>query len=577
MTRLAIVQKEYCNPLKCDYLCIKLCPINRGGAECIKKTEKVAVDESLCNGCGICSNRCQFKAIHIINLPQQLEKHIHRFQPNGFALYHLPTPQKGKVVGILGKNGIGKTTAVKILAGLIKPNLGKDASYEEVIKFFKGSELQKYFEKLKNNEIKVSYKPQRVDEIPKQVKGRVKDLLKKVDEKNGLNNIVKELEIENILNHNVENLSGGELQLVAVAASVLKKADIIIFDEPSSYLDIKQRLKLANFIKSLANTNTSIIVIEHDLIILDYMTDLIHFMYGKESCYGIVSQPKASKSGINTYLEGYAKEENIRFRDKSIKFLLKVHEKLKKEITLAEWPSFSKKLDSFLLEVNQSKINKEEVIGIIGRNAIGKTTFAKILSGLLKPDKNELNLNLKISYKPQYLESSNELVSVVLRNALSKYNNELIQPLELEKLLLRKLNELSGGELQRVAIALCLSQDADLILMDEPSAFLDVEQRLALSKIISNIIIQKNISALIIDHDLLFIDYLSDKLMVFDGIPAKHGIVKGVFSMEEGMNKLLKELNITLRHDQETNRPRINKIDSVKDREQKNSNKYYYT
>ena len=127
-----------------------------------------------------------------------------------------------------------------------------------------------------------------------------------------------------------------------------------------------------------------------------------------------------------------------------------------------------------------------------------------------------------------------------------------------------------------MAIALCLGKDADLFLLDEPSAYLDIEQRLIISKVIRDFMELQDKSALIVDHDLLFLSYLSDKLMVFDGVPAKTGIVKGPFEMEEGMNMFLEKLNITLRRDKESLMPRVNKLDSRLDREQKEKGKYYY-
>jgi ATP-binding cassette subfamily E protein 1 len=144
-------------------------------------------------------------------------------------------------------------------------------------------------------------------------------------------------------------------------------------------------------------------------------------------------------------------------------------------------------------------------------------------------------------------------------------------------LLDRKLSELSGGELQRVAIALCLSKEADLFLLDEPSAYLDVEQRLVVAKVINDFMMKRGASALVVDHDLLFIDYLSNKLIVFDGVPATDGNVNGPFSMEKGMNLFLNDLDITLRRDKDSKRPRINKPNSVMDREQRSKNQLYYT
>jgi len=580
MTRICIVKKEKCNPKACgNYLCIRVCPVNRKGDECIIKTPdgKVGINEELCIGCSICPKKCPFEALDIVNLPEALTKEpIHRYSENGFALYSLPVPIFGKVVGIIGKNGIGKSTALKILAGIEKPNLGnpgKEASYDALIDYFKGSEAQGFFERVKKGKIKLSYKPQQVDLIPKQYKGTVKELLKKVDERKELNKIAELLELKDFLDHDISKISGGELQRVAIAACVMKKADVYFFDEPTSYLDVKQRLKISSFIRSLANERTGIMVVEHDLIILDYMADLIHMMYGKPSVYGVVSQPKAAKAGINTYLSGFLKEENVRFRDHAIKFEARPPIDIKRLHLLTEWSAFKQKLGSFELEADTGNIYKNDILGILGENGIGKTTFVRILAGEIKG--HELS-GLKISYKPQYLEPNDELVLNFLQEAIMKYEVQLVRPLELKELFMRKLSELSGGELQRVMIAKCLSQESDIILMDEPSAYLDVEQRLKLGKVVRDILNITGRSALIVDHDILFIDTISDRLVVFEGKPAVHGIVKGPFFMEEGMNKFLENINLSFRRDSESCRPRINKPDSVKDREQKASGKLYY-
>lgn len=586
MTRIAIIQKEKCNPIGCgNHLCIRVCPINRTGQECIIKGDdnKPKISEELCTGCGICPQRCPYDAISIINLPEELtEKPIHQYGENGFHLYNLPTPIFGKVVGILGKNGIGKSTAIKILAGVLEPNLGdiekKKVDYKELIEFFKGTEAQKFFEKVRDKEIRISYKLQQVDLIPKLRKGKVRALLKKVDEKKQLEKIAKELEIYNILDNDVSKISGGELQRVAIAAAVLKKANLYIFDEPTSYLDIKQRIKISKFIRTLADENTAVIVVEHDLIILDYMTDLVHLMYGKEGCYGIVSQPKTTKAGINVYLSGYLKEENIRFRDKKIKFLEKPPLKKKNADVLVSWSNIKKKLGKFKLDAKEGVVSKKEVIGVLGENGIGKTSFVRILAGDIKADKGKISEKIKVSYKPQYLKpDSDEIVMNVLKDAIKKHTNEVINPLDIKPLFMKKINELSGGELQRVSIALCLGKEAKLYLLDEPSAYLDVEQRLVISKVIRDVMEHRGTSALVVDHDLLFIDYLSQDLIVFNGIPAKEGKVNGPYSMEEGMTAFLKDLGITFRRDEESKRPRANKEGSVKDREQKKKDKYFYS
>jgi len=581
MKRIAVVDNEKLKDKQKNLYIQSLCPVNRSGKECISvaKDGFLSIDEATCIGCGICPKAAP-DAIKIVNLPEILDKKpIHRYGENKFALYSLPTPIFDKVVGVLGINGIGKSSAISILGGLLKPNFGdlkKKADFKEIINFFKGTETQLFFEKVEKKEIKVSYKPQHVDLIPKSKKGKVRSLLKKIDEKNKLDEIAKELEIEDILDNNIEKISGGELQRVAIAATVLKKANLYIFDEPTSYLDIKQRINVSKFIRNLSNENTSVMVVEHDLIIFDYMSDLAHIMYGSENVYGSVSGLKPVKNSINVYLGGYLKEENIRFRDKKVKFEARKPFSKKKGEELISWSGLGKKLGKFLLETESGSINKGEVIGVLGENGIGKTTFVKILANVIKKDKGQLSSNVKVSYKPQYLESSDELVMVVLQDAIKKYTNQVINPLNLKSLFEKKLNELSGGELQKVAIAYCLGNDSDLFLLDEPSAYLDIEQRLIVSKVIRDFAELQNKSALVVDHDLLFLDYLSDKLMVFDGMPAKNGIVKGPFAMEEGMNIFLEKLQITLRRDKENLMARVNKLDSKLDREQKGKGKFYY-
>jgi ATP-binding cassette subfamily E protein 1 len=583
MTRIAVIQKGRCNPIGCGDLCIKLCPVNRTGAECItKEQEKAKIDESLCTGCGICSNRCPNEAISIINLPADLDKPpIHKYGENGFHLFNLPIPIFGKVVGIVGRNGIGKSTCLKILSGLTQPNLGnlkREATSQELINYFKGSEAHNFFAKAKNGEIKVSYKPQQVDLIPKTHKGTVLELLKKVDDMKQLEKMAAELEIDKILDHEIQNISGGELQRVAIAAAALKKANVYFFDEPTSYLDIKQRIKTAQFIRSKASENTAVIVVEHDLIILDYMTDLVHLMYGKPGAYGIVSMPKSTKAGINTYLSGYLRDENVRFRDSAISFTEKPPIKSQKKEWLTRWGNIKKTLGTFKIEAKDGGLHRNEVTGVLGANGIGKTSFVKMLAKVIEPDSGEIEENIRVSYKPQYLSGdSDEIVATVLQEAMQKYDVQLIRPLELKHLMMSKLNQLSGGELQRVSIALCLSQEADLYLLDEPSAYLDVEQRLIVSRVIQQMVEQQQRSSLVVDHDLLFLDYLSENLLCFDGIPAEHGVAQGPFRMEDGMNKFLSNLNISMRRDTESHRPRVNKLGSQKDQEQKRENKLYYT
>ncbi len=579
MTRIAVVERDKCNQERCGgLLCAKVCPINKAGQDCVYEGDdhKARIDEVLCIGCNICVKKCPTDAISIINLPEMLdEEPVHRYGDNMFALYNLPIPSFGKVVGILGRNGIGKSTAVKILAGQLKPNFGKmgnEAGVDDLIKRFKGSEAQGYFEKLKAGLIKIAYKPQMVDQIPQQFRGTIRELLDRANQRDAtwLAKVVDALELTHLLERDIGVVSGGELQRAAIAATVLKDANVYFFDEPTSYLDIKQRMKVAQFLKSLATPETAVVVIEHDLIILDYLTELVHITYGAENVYGIVSQPKSSKAGINTYLDGYLRDENVRFRDHKIVFNSKPPFEAIRDLQLTTWEPLDVRRGSFHLKAGPGDIYRHDIIGILGENGIGKTTFLKEIA------ERNADGQLRIAVKPQYLAAVDKPVSEVLAMAL-QYEMQLMVPLDLHSLLERNLSELSGGQLQRVMIAATLSEEADLYLFDEPSAYLDVEQRLIMSKVMREMMEAKGKAALVIDHDLLFLDYLSQKLVVFDGQPGVSGIVHGPLTMEEGMNLFLADLKVTFRRDEENGRPRANKLSSQMDREQKSSGKLYYT
>jgi ATP-binding cassette subfamily E protein 1 len=220
--------------------------------------------------------------------------------------------------------------------------------------------------------------------------------------------------------------------------------------------------------------------------------------------------------------------------------------------------------------------------GSLGPNGIGKSTYIKLLAGVEEPTDGLLQLKLKVSYKPQYLKADTDLsVEGFLRRInrefdSSYYQSEFVKPMGIEKLLDQSMEELSGGELQRVAIVGCLSRDADLYLLDEPSAHLDVEQRMMAAKVMRRFAESAERSVLVVDHDIYLIDLLSEKLMVFDGEEGKRGVAHPPVDMREGMNRFLKGIGITFRRDEDTRRPRVNKPGSRLDRYQRETGEHYY-
>jgi ATP-binding cassette subfamily E protein 1 len=571
--RLAIIKKEKCKPLLCAKEYMKCCPVNKKGQECITVNEKARIDEKLCVGCAICTKRCPFGAIDIINLPSIKEENlVNRFGQNGFALYGLPLPKHGSVLGLLGRNGIGKSTAVEILAGKLKPNFGKKEQEITPSEFFKGTEMGKYFDSLSSN-VSIAYKPQNLSFLSVNLK--VIDLLKQRADDKKIQELAKELEAEHLLDKNLDKLSGGELQKIAILTSCLKEADIYFFDEPLAYLDIVERLRISEFIRKIAEGKT-VIVIEHDLLILDYLTEYLNIFYGVQGAFGLVSGVKSSASGVNTYLDGFIKDENLRIRDTALSFNFTKNQTISGR-QISQWPAFTKKFDKFSLSVSAGAIKENHVVGILGKNGTGKTSFVKCLAGLeeviVDGKKQKLDLDLKISHKPQYLFTDSEefVRDIVFKEKISKNVASLFN---LENLHHKQIKTLSGGELQRFSIARCLAKDADIYLVDEPSAYLDVEERISCAKAIKEVMVQTGKTAFEVDHDLLLMSYLADSVILFSGNPGIEGHSSEVYSFEKGISELLKQLDITLRKDKETGRPRINKKGSVLDREQKESGHY---
>jgi ATP-binding cassette subfamily E protein 1 len=602
---IAVVDLDRCQPDRCNYECVNFCPPNRTGKDCIVTRadhfgedgeyagdpDQVWISEEICLGesCGICVEKCPFDAIEIINLPQELdEEPVHRYGENAFALYGLPVPESGGVTGLLGPNGIGKTTAVRALAGEMVPNLGAfgtEPDWEAVLDRFRGTELQPYVKRLRDGEISVARKPQYVDRIPDRFDGETRELLARTDERDVLDELADRLSIRPVLDQSIDSLSGGELQRVALAATLARDADFYFLDEVTPYLDIGQRVAAARLVRELAGDGErSVMVVEHDLAVLDLLADTLHVGYGRPGAFGVITDPKSTRNGINEYLGGYLDNENMRIRREAITFEEHAPRESVVGSPLVEYPDLHKSYGpgEFELDVEGGTIHRGEVLGVVGPNGIGKSTLAKLFAGELDPDEGELDVHLDIAYKPQYVEVDQPmrvdafLSSITNDFGTSLWNTEIADPLQLDRVMEQQLTDLSGGERQRVAVAATLSEDADLYLLDEPSAHLDVEQRVRTTTAIRRYAENHDATAMVIDHDIYMVDLLADRLLVFDGEPAEYGHAAPPQAMRAGMNDFLADLDVTFRRDARTGRPRINKPGSQLDREQKREGEYYY-
>ena len=587
--RVAVLLEERCKPNSNAFAYLKkysqMCE-----RECIQvEGSKCKILETACPVCFTRAKHCPDGAVKIINLPEELDTDLtHSYGENAFRLFRLPSPKQEQIVGILGPNGIGKSTAINLLSGTFRPNLGdwsnSSPDWDEVISTFPRGELRDYLGMVSTGEISIAVKPQYIDKLPRIFDGEVRELLARVDDRGEMENYTQLMGITHILDRKLGDLSGGELQRVAICATLLKEADVYFFDEPSSYLDIYERMRMVGVVRGLAEKGKRVLVVEHDLAILDVLCDLIHVIYGERSAYGIFTPPRSTRTAINAYLDGFLPEENVRIRDKPIQFLRGRNRGEEVGTPILKWGDIEKTLGDFRLTTGKGEVKSAEVVGVVGPNATGKTTLVKIIAGEMDPDQGWCTMDAKVSYKPQHVRADFEgTVQEWLDTEIGgkwrsgEFHTQVTRALQVDKMVDLHATKLSGGELQAVSIAICLGKEADLYLFDEPSAHLDANARMEAAKAIRRTMESNEKAAMVIDHDTYFLDIVSDSVLVFQGEGGDHGKAVGPLSLRKGMNLFLSDADVTFRRDIESHRPRINKPSSRKDREQKSSGEYFYS
>ena len=348
-------------------------------------------------------------------------------------------------------------------------------------------------------------KIQYVDQIPRHLRGQVQKLLEARNERGVMEEVCTALELNHLMSRDLDQLSGGELQRFAIAMTTISKGDVYMYDEPSSYLDVKQRLRAAEVIRSVLNAKagTYVIVVEHDLAVLDYLSDFVCVLYGRPGAYGVVTMPFNVRDGINVFLAGFIPTENLRFREMELSFKVaqtaEDAQKRGKRDGHFTYEAMTKTLQgkghTFKLHVEAGNFSESEIIVMLGENGTGKTTFIRMLAGLMKCDEEEAGREstipaLSVSYKPQtispkFVGSVESLFQMKIRTSYMhpQFQTDVLKPMCIDGIMEQPVNVLSGGELQRVAIVLALGKPANIYLIDEPSAYLDSEQRIVCARV----------------------------------------------------------------------------------------------
>jgi ATP-binding cassette, sub-family E, member 1 len=606
--RLAIVDYDKCKPTKCKKECMSRCPPNQIGKKCISigdiedityssniteinsqekgNNKKAIIANNICIGCGACVSMCPFKALSIVNLPRELstEKQLVSYGENSFRVYMGPHIKKGSCIGILGSNGLGKSTIIKILSGDLKLDLPSKK------KLLVGTELYAYLTQLENNKLIVSYKPQDISIFNRKKYGKqqVSQLLIKIPEK-----IRDKMDLNKLKNRSMNQLSGGETQRLVISLVCSKDAQSYLFDEPTAFLDVKQRIISASLIQEKVDSSY-VVLIEHDLCIFDYISDFVFSLYGEKGAYGVVSSLNSTFNGINNYLEGYLPTENIRFRDKPIKFKIAhldddVSNRVafnygKCKFSYTENTSIDNEQEDFNLTIDAGTFSTSEITLLVGENGCGKSTMIKILAGIIKVDGfDRPDMGVSIKDQEVYIDSDMNVHDYIYKKiGNTLYNQEfktgVLVPLGIEKLFDLTIKNVSGGQMQRIAITMCLGTSADIYLLDEPSAYIDVEDRLNVAHILRHFAMFNKKSIFLVEHDMIMATSACDKVIVFTGEPGIKCKASSPVDIKTGINQFLAILGVTMRRDKYSGsgRPRINKKDSSKDQDQKKSGQYFF-
>ncbi|KAH0886923.1 hypothetical protein HID58_063019 [Brassica napus] len=479
----------------------------------------------------------------------------HRYGPGSFDIHGLPNLYLGTVVGLLGGKSTGKTTCLKILAGQLKPNLGRfedPPEWDEIIDHFDTEHIRTYLTRLQTNTLNVALKSQDLTVYRSSLTVRTSLEESKGTGFDSMEELIEDLDMTSMLDTCVTDLSDAELQRFAIASTIVQMADVYLFDEPTIFLDARQKYQVARVILSVVKPDRYVCITDNDMSVLDLVCD--HILYtGEETTSGEV------------HLDHYPLT------------LEELSEEIVTPPTYRYPETVVKGFGTFSLHVMGGDLRSSEITVVLGNMHTGKTLFLEWL--------NRISVGQDFSHKDQKMikcENRHDTVATHLYrlirfSSLDRVFQELVlKPLGIVKILDKRIKEVSQSTLQKIAIATCLGQEgARVFLLDEPSIHLDARERVIAAQTIKRFIAYSRKAALVVEQDFMMATYLADRVIVVQGEPGVQSTVNSPVLMSNGVNQYLSDLNITCRTNRFTSLARMNKPRSVEDEEQKTGGHFF--
>ena len=419
---------------------------------------------------------------------------------------------KGECILLTGVSGSGKSTLIHLMNGLI-PTLYEGQLEGEIL--FKNKDLKNIESyDISKNIGYVSQDPRghffttnTTSELVFSMENYgipFNEMKKKYSE------LVNLLELEKLVDKNIIYISSGERQKIAIGCSLSLEPEIIILDEPSSNLDFHMTKKLKQLIEKLKTKGYTIIIAEHRMYYIQDLIDRVFVINNGKVIEKTISDLKSNNEVPLRSLDIFNLElENISCKNKEL--LMEINNITYKNI----------------LTNITTTVYKGDVIGLIGKNGVGKTTLLRLLSNIMKPNKGKVvgkvvpflvMQDMDYQFFTESVESEMKFGSA--DNDLEKINS-LLMKLGLTEFKDKIPFELSGGQKQRLLIAISALANVNLLMFDEPTSGLDYVNMTKVSGILKDL--SKNSALIVATHDIEFlyktcnrVVYLDDKVIKED-------------------------------------------------------------